>query len=192
MRAPSQDRMRARFRLRSLLACAALLAGPVAAQAPGSAPEQSIKAAYLYHFGAYVGWPEQVLPPDRPLTIGILDDEPVAGELEAITHEKRVNGRRIEVRRLTADEPLDGVQMLFVGGTRAEVPEALAEKARESSVLVVTESAGGLAAGGVINFLVIDERVRFEVSLDAADASGLSISSRLLAVAEHVLPRSPQ
>lgn len=176
--------------LRALLACAVLCAGTAPAQAPGSAPEQSIKAAYLYNFGAYVHWPELALPPGEPLTIGVLEDELVAGELEEITRERHVNGRAVEVRRLAADDPLDGLQILFVGGERADVPSELAADAQARSILVVTESGGGLGGGSAINFLLVDQRVRFEVSLDAADASGLAISSRLLAVAERVLPRS--
>lgn len=174
-----------------LVAFALLLCGaPAGAQAIGAAPEQNIKAAYLYNFGAYIDWPAEVLPPDAPLTIAILQNEPVAAALEQITRDRRVNGRTVRVRRLAPGESLDGVQMLFVGADgSAELPD-LAAAARARSVLVVTESGEGLRQGGVINFVLVDDRVRFEVSLDAADASRLAISSRLLAVAEHVLPRS--
>ncbi len=167
-----------------------LSAAPAGAQAVGAAPEQNIKAAYLYNFGAYVDWPAEVLPPDAPLTIAILQNEPVAAALEQITRDRRVNGRVVQVRRLAPGESLDGVQMLFVGADGATDLPALAAAARARSVLVITESGDGLRQGGVINFVMVDDRIRFEVSLDAADASRLAISSRLLAVAQQVLPRS--
>src|SRR5690606_11032830 len=134
-------------RLAALLLCAALLAAAAGAQAPGSAPEQSIKAAYLYNFGSYVGWPEGILPEGAPLTIGIIDDDHVAGELEAITHDRRVNGRSIRVLRLRAGQPLDGVHMLFIDGERTGLLDELADEAHARSVLVITESADGLDAG---------------------------------------------
>jgi hypothetical protein len=55
---------------------------------------------------------------------------------------------------------------------------------------VVTESGDALELGSVINFRPVDQRIRFEVSLDSADKSRLRLSSRLLAVAEHVTPRA--
>lgn len=173
-----------------LVAIALLCGATAGAQAVGTAPEQNIKAAYLYNFGAYVDWPAEVLPPDAPLTIAILENEPVAAALEQITRDRRVKGRSVRVRRLAPGESLDGVQMLFVGADGSAELSTLTAAARSRSVLVITESGEGLRQGSVINFVLVDDRVRFEISLDAADASRLAISSRLLAVAEHVLPRS--
>ncbi|MNC96526.1 hypothetical protein D3C83_139230 [compost metagenome] len=59
-------------------------------------------------------------------------------------------------------------------------------KAQQRSILVVTESDGALTYGSVINFVLSEGRVRFEISLDSARKSGLKLSSRLLAVAEQV------
>ena len=53
-------------------------------------------------------------------------------------------------------------------------------------MLVVTESEGALADGSMVNFVLVDGRVRFEVGLDAARRGGLTLSSRLLAVAQQV------
>jgi len=64
----------------------------------------------------------------------------------------------------------------------------LASAAQARSALVVTDFADALARGSVINFVVVDDRVRFEVSLDAAERSRLKLSSRMLSVALKVLP----
>jgi hypothetical protein len=53
-------------------------------------------------------------------------------------------------------------------------------------VLVVTESEDGLSSGSVINFVIADRRVRFEVALGPANARSLSIASGLLSVAINV------
>lgn len=168
-----------------------LLAVRTSAQPIQSAPEERIKAAYLYNFAAYVEWPEGTLDAaDSSLTVGIVGDESLADELERIVAGRSVHGRRLEVRRVAAADSLAGLHILFIASNEAETLTQLVAEAQPNSILVVTESDDALASGSVINFRLIDQRVRFEVSLDAADKSRLSISSRLLAVAEHVQARS--
>lgn len=175
--------------LRVAACSAVLLSATVAAQPIQSAPEHSIKAAYLYNFAAYIEWPEQSFDEaGRPLTIGILGGDRIAGELEAITRDRRVGGHPVRIRRLRPEDPVAGLHMLFVADEQIDELPKLTAEARAQSVVVVTESRDALRQGSVINFLIIDERVRFEVSLEAADASRLAVSSRLLAVAERVLP----
>lgn len=165
-------------------------AAPVGGQSVDSASEQSIKAAYLYKFTDYVEWPPDVLEdPDVPLTIGVMADDRLAGVLESMTLGRVVRGRSIAVRRVAPREPLDGMHVLFIGSAgTAELPD-LAAAARQHAVLVVTETGNALQNGSVINFRPLDQRIRFEVSLDSADRAGLKLSARLLAVALHVEPR---
>lgn len=161
------------------------------AQPVRQASEESIKAAYIYKFVAYVEWPEGAFDgAAAPLVIGIIGSDALTEELEALAEERSVEGRPIRVRRVRRGDSLAGLHILVVAAEKEEALAALAARARALSILVITESPGALEAGSVINFRQVDERIRFEVSLDAADESNLSISSRLLAVAEHVKPRS--
>lgn len=54
-------------------------------------------------------------------------------------------------------------------------------------MLIVSNTPRGLDVGSMINFLLVDRRVRFEVSLPAAKRSGLRISAELLSVASRVI-----
>jgi uncharacterized protein DUF4154 len=94
------------------------------------------------------------------------------------------------VRRYGPGAALDGVHMLFVGRAESERVAGLAPVAQRHGVLLVTDYEGALDDGSAINLVVIENRVRFEVSLDATDKSGLKISSRMLAVALWVRPAS--
>lgn len=183
---------RLRFVLHCALACsiafvAAVMcpAGNAAAQETPADLEQRVKAAFLYQFAAYVEWPPTAFAyPDTPVTIGVLAADGLAAELEKMIVGRTVSGRPVAVRRLKAGEPLAGLHILFIGG-----PERgrLSQLARPGpAVLTVTESDGALAQGSVINFIMVDRRVRFEIALDAAEKSGLRLSSRLLAVAQDV------
>jgi YfiR/HmsC-like len=179
--------------LRAAAACATLLiSGSIAAaQSVESAPEHSIKAAYLYNFATYVDWPPEALgDADPSFVVGVLGAERVAEYMAAMTADREVHGRPIEVRQVASGDPVDSLHMLFVASDGAEALPRLRGAAREHSVLVVTEWEGALESGSVINFRLVDNRIRFEVSLAAADGCGLSISSRMLAVAQRVLPRN--
>jgi len=155
-----------------------------------SAAEQSIKAAYLYKFADYVEWPAKVFAAESvPLTIGVFGADSLAAELGEITAGRTVNGRRIEVRTIAAPAELSGVHILFVSAASDDDLPVLADAATVHSVLVVTESRDGLERGSVINFRPVDQRIRFDVSLDSADRNRLRLSSRLLAVADNVRPR---
>jgi hypothetical protein len=74
---------------------------------------------------------------------------------------------------------------LFVGGSDRDRVGRLVRQAA-GALLVVTECEDGLQLGSVINFRIVDERVRFDVSHDAAERNGIKLSSRLLTVANRV------
>jgi hypothetical protein len=175
----------------ALITVALLVAAPAASQSPGSASEQSIKAAYLYKLTEYVEWPAGVLGPTQaPLIFAIVGADGLADELREMTRERVLRGRRIVVRNVEAQASLSGVHVLFVGESSMHVMGDLTAAARENSVLVITESGDGLVEGSVINLREMDQRIRFEVSLDSADRSQLKLSARLLAVAARVQPRT--
>lgn len=170
------------------LAAWAAVAG---AQAVTTASELSIKAAYLFRFAAYVEWPdESFADPDTPLTIAVFGSAKLADELRAITARRTVHGRDVAVRRIGESQSLDGVHIVFAGDADGEQLDRLAAEARKHAALLVTDAGDALDRGSVINFRAMDQRIRFEISLDAADTNRLRLSSRLLAVAEHVRPRS--
>src|SRR5712692_8428740 len=101
--------------------------------------------------------------------------------------DRRVQGRPVAVRRLRRGESLAGLHMLFVGRSETgRLGEVLAA-ARGHAVLTVTESEDAIASGSMINFVAVDDKVRFDVALPPAERGQLKISSRLLAVARKVV-----
>lgn len=181
-------RRRTRRRLCAWAAAALLPAfsRPARAQAEESAAERQVKAAFVYKFAGYVDWPAEVLGgAGVPFTIGVVGAEALATELALVVTGRSVDAHPVAVRRLRGGEPLADVAMLFVG--RVETPRLKALLAGVTRpLLVVTESEGAMPAGSMINLLLVDRRVRFEVALDTADRAGVRLSSRLLAVAHKV------
>jgi hypothetical protein len=150
---------------------------------------EAVKAAYLFRFAQYVEWPEA--PAGVPFVIAVSGADDVAVHLERLLPGMTVNGRRAVVRRVTRAQDLEGVHILFVGASAFKRTRALRRLAIERPILMVTESEDGIDGGAVINFIEVDRNLRFEISLDAAERSGLKIDSALLSVAARVDSRRP-
>jgi hypothetical protein len=185
-----------------LAACAVLGAGPAAAQplvpagqplVPGAqsqngnagALERRVKAAFLYKFLGYADFPPGAfLDGASPVIIGVAGADDLATELGRAVAGRTINSRPVVVRTLRDTDVQAPVHLLFFGGPDPVRVGRLVRQA--SAMLVVTECEDGLRQGSVINFRIIDERVRFDVSLDAAERNGIKLSSRLLTVANRV------
>jgi hypothetical protein len=150
------------------------------------ASERSVKAAFLYKFTEYVDWPAAPAAQNEPFTIGVLGSVAFADELLRMTEDRSVNQRFIQVRRLTPSDTVDDLDVLFIAADQRGRLSELLSPARGRPILTVTESEGALADGSIINFTLMGDRVRFEISLDAAQASQLKLNSRLLAVAQTI------
>jgi hypothetical protein len=182
---------RASLKRTALTLLAAACAMSLAVRAAGAAEsysEDAVKAAFLYRFTGYVDWPPQAAA-DPQFTIAVLDAGGVATELERLLQNRQIQNRPAQVRPIKNLRELDGAQMLYIGGSHRDDLHRLISSVAGRPVLVVTSQEGGLDAGSSVNFLLIDQRVRFEISLDAAQGSGLRVASELLAVAIRVRGR---
>ena len=179
----------------SVVAAAALSLAPLTpARAALAAPPQerkatepAIKAAYLLHFASYVEWSRTRLPQsDSAIRIGVMENEPLALELTEAARGRSVTGHPIEVVQVGAEDALPDLHVLFIGrAVDRRLSEVLASE-RGKGTLLVTETDEALGQGSVVNFVLADDRVRFDISLDSAREAGLRLSSRLLAVARVV------
>lgn len=169
-----------------LLGVNLLYAPQCAAQGQELYKEYRVKAAYLYKFCDYVEWPAEVFDsPDSPLVIGVMGAEHMAEDLRTIVRGRTVNGRNIVVRTVYRGDNLAGMHVLFIARSEGPYLQSILDSARQQSTLTVTETED-YTPGGVINFVMSGDRVRFDVTLDSARDSRLKISSRLLSVARNV------
>lgn len=173
------------YRSAALLVLVILCAGASPARAADAYSEDSVKAAYLIRFAGYISWPAEPHP-DEAFTIAVLGSPGVARELRHLVPGHLINNRPVQVREVTGDRDLGRPQILYAGTGRAEAFRRVLPPGGLPSALLVTDEEGGLDAGSSLNFVVVDRRVRFEVSLTAADRSGLKISAELLGVAVRV------
>jgi hypothetical protein len=158
------------------------LANPASAQPAHS--EAAVKAAYLFRFADYVEWPEQSVA-GHAFVIDVEGAPGVAHELRRLVAGHVINSREVQVREVGSVRELGNAQMLYVGPGHTDFLRALSSSA-VTPTLVVSDEESGLDLGGMLNFVTIDNRVRFEVSLAAAERAKLKISADLLSVAIRV------
>jgi hypothetical protein len=151
--------------------------------------EYEVKAAFLFRFAQFVEWPPDAFKgAGEPFTYCTMGDDPFHGALEKTLNGKTIGERPLRVEHLNGAEKVGECQVLFVGGAgdRKHVEEMLANTGT-LPILTVGEADRFAENGGAIGFCTEDNKIRFEVNLDAAGKAGLKISAKLLALAKTVL-----
>jgi len=174
--------------LLSLALVAGILARPLRG-APSPAGEYPLKAVFLFNFVQFVEWPASAFADSKaPIILGIVGRDPFGAVLDNTIKGEKVNGRPLEIRRLKADEDLAACHVVFFSRSGKEDAAGLVQKLEGRPVLTVGEIEGFAELGGVINFVMVDRKVRFEVNPQAAAQQGVKISSRLLQLGRVVEP----
>jgi hypothetical protein len=152
--------------------------------------EYLIKAGFIYNFAKLVEWPATAFAqPDSPIVIGILGDDPFGATLDKIVADKKINGRGFVVKRLKWTSGLKDVKdcnILFVSSSEKEHLDSIVDAMKSLPILTIGNGPGFARRGGIMNFTLEDNKIRFEVNVEAAKHADLTISSRLLTLARIV------
>jgi hypothetical protein len=152
--------------------------------------EYLIKAGFIYNFAKLVEWPTTAFAqPDSPIIIGILGDDPFGATLDRIVADKKINGRGFVVKRLKWTRELKDLRdcnILFVSSSEREHMDSVVDAVKWLPVLTIGDVPGFARRGGIMNFTLEDNKIRFEVNVEAAKHADLTISSRLLTLARIV------
>jgi hypothetical protein len=159
---------------------------PLFAQAK-TPTEYEIKAAFLYNFAKFVEWsPSGFSDPKQPLSICVFGRDPFGHALEDALLGKTIGDHPVAIGRAKQLADLAGCKIVFVSAAESPRLSEILARFRSHGALLVGESEGFAAAGGAIQFVLDQNRVRFAINPDAADRAGLKISSKLLALASIV------
>jgi hypothetical protein len=163
--------------------------------------EYKIKAAFLYNFIKFVDWPEEkVADPNEPIIIGIVGKDPFGDAFEPMT-KKQIKGRNGLIKRFEdveklkkssktdkpAIEPLRRCHLIFICSSEKENLTDIVNLVDKHGVLTVGETPNMIKSGGMINFVVEENKVRFEINLTAAKNNKIKIRSQLLRLAKKVI-----
>ena len=193
-------------RLALLCVALSLVCAPAALHAePDSIQEYQIKAAFLYNFLKFVDWPKETMPDgNEPITLGIIGKDPFGNAFEPVK-DKDVRDKKVVVKRFKSiadlkklgengkdelDRQIEAVKkchLLFVCSSEKEYLKDIVNAVKSRPVLTVGDTEEFLQSGGIISFVMDDQKVRFEVNLTAAEHAKLKIRSQLLRLAKRVI-----
>jgi hypothetical protein len=169
---------------------------PIANAQTGDAPDSSeylIKAGFIYNFAKFVEWPSAAFPQaDSPIVIGVLGTDPFGSVLDRLVQDKKIGQRGFVVRRYKWGKDMKDLrdcQILFISASEKAHTDEVVQFVKWLPILTIGETPGFAERGGVIRFTLEDNRVRFEVNVDAAHQADLNISSRLLTLAK-IIPQA--
>jgi len=155
-----------------------------------TSPEYLIKAAYLLNFAMFIEWPRDAFPTaSSPITIGVVGSDPFGQTLDLTVDKRRIDNRRIVVKRLQWGQDFRQCHILFIGSAESARIGELTSRVAGQPVLIVGEATDLAKRGATINFKIEDDKVRFEVNVDAAKRARLTISSKVLRLARIVKER---
>ncbi len=180
-------RARSRFLVVGACVCAMLIAAP-RSRAQEGASEYEVKAAFLFNFVKFIEWPDDAFTDSHsPIVIGILGQDPFEGAMDRTISGKSVNSRPLVVKRLSQAHEARSCHIVFVCSSEKKRLAQIFGSLVGANVLTVSETDDFLRAGGAINFVIENHRVRFEVNTIAAHRARLKISSKLLQLARTVV-----
>jgi hypothetical protein len=170
-----------------LLATVARAVVPLGTEAGGAEsplPEYQVKAACLYNFAKFVDWPPRAFADQKsPIVFGVLGENPFGNTLEGIIKNKTINGRTLMIKRSRRAEDLKDCHILFISHSEEARQAQILKSLEGLSILTVGDTEEFLANGGIINFKMQNNKVRFEVNKVTAERAALKISSELLDLA---------
>jgi hypothetical protein len=149
--------------------------------------EYEVKAAFLFNFTKFVEWPDGSFEDSHsPIVIGIIGDDPFGDGLMRIVAGQKAQGRAIVIVKYRRGDDLRRCHILFVSASERQHSAQILASLQGAGVLTVSDIDGFAEAGGVMQFVMQENRVRFVVNLDAATQGKLRVSAKLLALAQAV------
>ncbi|MBN1931851.1 MAG: YfiR family protein [Desulfobacterales bacterium] len=149
--------------------------------------EYLVKAAFLYNFAKFVDWPIEVFEDEHaPIYLCILGKNPFDDDVIQSIENKTVDGRKLLVETSKHAKDHSKCHILFISRSMEKEAKQILTDIKDRPVLTVSDIAEFTSLGGIIEFIVINNKIRFEINIDSARHAGLKISSHLLKMAKIV------
>jgi hypothetical protein len=172
-------------------AAALLVVSAMGVSRPSSAAPTpaEVEAVFLFNFSQFVDWPPQTFAdPNAPIVIGVLGNDPFGVSLDDVVRGEVVKGHPLVVHRSHRVEDLVDCHILFISRSERTRLGSILKALQGRNILTVSDVEGFARAGGVICFVLTENKIRLRVNLEAAKAAGLTLSSKLLRPAQIVSP----
>lgn len=146
--------------------------------------EYQIKAAFIYNFARFTDWPDHAFADaNSPMVIGVLGKNVFGDNLAQIINGKVIKGHPLLFKEFDSPDEATNCQVLFISSSEQNHLSKIIGRLQDASILTVSETDDFISNGGMINLVIMDDKIRFQINNDAAKKAGLTISSKLLSLA---------
>ena len=163
------------------LVCAGLLG--LVLRAGDTTLEYQVKAAFLYNFARFADWPPETMARGNSIGICVMGRDPFGNALEPTFRGKVINGRPFSVKRIPEGASFNECHILFLGSPDSQSSPALLRTAGHAGILTIGETPGFIEAGGMIEFVLVENKVRFKINPDTTQRAHIRLSAQLLQLA---------
>jgi hypothetical protein len=155
-------------------------------QKRAASDETEVKAVFLFNFAQFVEWPASKLPADSAIVIGVLGRDPFGSYLDETVQNEKINGHPLKIERYTNMRDVGNCHILFINPSRSIRIESVLKTLEGKNILTVSDATEFSKQGGMIHFINEKNRIKLSVNLNSVKESEISISSKLLSLAEIV------
>jgi hypothetical protein len=149
------------------------------------APEYQLKAVFLFNFAQFVEWPSNAFG-GQTMIIGVLGQDPFGSYLDDTVRNERVNNRQLIIQRYRSVDEVKNCHVLFISRSEAGRMDQIVSSLKYKKILTVSDTAGDSGHGVMIRFVTEQSKIKLKINVSAAKSSSLTISSKLLRLADIV------
>jgi len=152
--------------------------------------EYQVKAVFLFNFTQFVEWPDNVFQTGQtPIEIGILGQDPFGSYLDQTIAGEKANGHSLIVRRYRNIDEIRTCHILFISKSEANDMGPILSGLKGRNILTVSDAGNFIQEGGMVKFITVNNKIKLQINPEAVKNAGLTISSKLLTLAEIVSPK---
>jgi hypothetical protein len=177
-------------KLTAILILLAIIAAVVCSPAWGQErklSEYEVKAVFLYNLAKFIEWPEKSMDNSSNITLYVLGDDPFGDHLNSIKG-KLIQGKTLAVKQIDSPDALRNVGILFISSSEKEQLHDILKGISGKPILTVGDTQYFAKRGVMVNFFIENNKIRFEINMEAAKMAGLKISSNLLKMGKIIQP----
>lgn len=150
-----------------------ILLGTIASSATAQNVKDKVHAVFLYKFSQYIEWPSAA---NDICTIGVVGDSPILEELQNLA----LTRKNLVIKKLAPSSDMSGCQLVFVTENSSAHLTSISAKLSGKPVLVISETGAGAKKCAGINFVMVDEKMKFELNKGTIERQGLKVSGDLI------------
>lgn len=142
--------------------------------------QSMFKALFLFNFAKYIEWPQS--SNQQEFIIGIYGSDDIEDELKKLASTRKINAKTIVVKKINSPAEATGLNILYIPTSNSNSIDKLTSSLQGTSTLIVTDKANMCSKGAHINYVLVNGKMKFEISKNNIGSNNLKVDPKLLSL----------